>query len=460
MSSNNTILHDLFPHSFSPYFIEKDNLFDRIDAQFKKNKTNKIIIHGHPGVGKTTHAVQYAHSRFRGTVRVIYGETSSKIESGYREMARILSIGEYQTKSIDILLQEIFRELNRGNSPVLLILDNVVDAKEIEKFINLVQNKVFYIITTRNPNLSRNIETYSVNPLNKEEAKMYIDKYLDTTLSDEDKAIIIQNALINSEILPYRLEHLVVFIQNNPLFDIQTIMNKTKDKTYDNEKRLFKEIEKKSKDAWKLLKYLAFLDPDRIKPKILMELTGKSIEEIQSEILIIANSSLVKISPKERVITIHRLTQDLVRKQIKEEETKEILKILIEKINNVVPRVGRVPGGDWDKIKDYMDHAELLTLRVRETFQSTSANMPNELGDLLFKMGLYNKWLSKNYQEAIKCYDEAMQYYKILYKQEEHPDIATTLNNMGKVYQSAREYRNALDFFERSLEMKKKSFHR
>jgi tetratricopeptide (TPR) repeat protein len=47
---------------------------------------------------------------------------------------------------------------------------------------------------------------------------------------------------------------------------------------------------------------------------------------------------------------------------------------------------------------------------------------------------------------------------KRIHKNVNHPDIATSLNNIGVVYFSLREFHKALDYYERSLRMKQVFF--
>ena len=159
------------PYDADWNFIEKDKLFDLIKTLF--DVKNKVIINGYPGVGKTTQAVHYALTKFKyGTTRLINAETPSQIEGSYREMGQILAIEDSQTKDIDILVQEIDTKLKRDCKSVLLIFDNVKDVKDIEKYTKIGRSRVFYIITTRNSNIS--IEggiAITLDPLNREEAQ-------------------------------------------------------------------------------------------------------------------------------------------------------------------------------------------------------------------------------------------------------------------------------------------------
>ena len=130
---NQDILPRYLPFSCSPNFIEKENVFNRIDDHFKTNKNNKIILHGHPGIGKTTHAVHYGYMRFRGTCRFMNAETDTKLEKCYRDVAKLLHLKDPETKMIDILLQQINSRLATSNQPVLIILDSVEDLEYNQK---------------------------------------------------------------------------------------------------------------------------------------------------------------------------------------------------------------------------------------------------------------------------------------------------------------------------------------
>ncbi len=62
------------------------------------------------------------------------------------------------------------------------------------------------------------------------------------------------------------------------------------------------------------------------------------------------------------------------------------------------------------------------------------------------------------YQNALDYHNRSLEMNKRIHKNVNHPDIATSLNNIGVVYFSLREFHKALDYYERSLRMKQVFF--
>ena len=168
----------------------------------------------------------------------------------------------------------------------------------------------------------------------------------------------------------------ILHINNHRVLNIKMSKNDLFDRMMGD---TFKKIANKSKDAWLLLKYLAFLDSDSINYTILMEIMGKTTEEIQKEISIIkSNSALIKTySPNqnEKLIIIHRMNQDLIKSQLEKEEVSEILNVLINKINKAIPEIpetNEIPEKEWSKTHAYLEHARAL---IKETNYNKIENL-------------------------------------------------------------------------------------
>ncbi|CAF4264442.1 unnamed protein product, partial [Rotaria sordida] len=58
------------------------------------------------------------------------------------------------------------------------------------------------------------------------------------------------------------------------------------------------------------------------------------------------------------------------------------------------------------------------------------------------------------YLKALSSYERALEIQKIALPSN-HPDLATSYNNIGLVYDNMGEYSNALSSYERSLEIRK-----
>lgn len=60
-----------------------------------------------------------------------------------------------------------------------------------------------------------------------------------------------------------------------------------------------------------------------------------------------------------------------------------------------------------------------------------------------------------NYIKALEYSRKALEIKLIIYYGEQHPDVATSYNNIGFIYKSLKDYPKALDYFEKALELKK-----
>ena len=58
------------------------------------------------------------------------------------------------------------------------------------------------------------------------------------------------------------------------------------------------------------------------------------------------------------------------------------------------------------------------------------------------------------YSKALSSYERSLEIYKVALPPN-HPDLATSYNNIGLVYHNMGEYSKALSYYERSLEIYK-----
>jgi tetratricopeptide (TPR) repeat protein len=66
----------------------------------------------------------------------------------------------------------------------------------------------------------------------------------------------------------------------------------------------------------------------------------------------------------------------------------------------------------------------------------------------------YNK---KDFDKALDFYNQSFEIYKRIYQNQDHPNIAASLNNFGLVW-NKKDFDKALDFYTQSFEMKKRLY--
>jgi len=96
------------------------------------------------------------------------------------------------------------------------------------------------------------------------------------------------------------------------------------------------------------------------------------------------------------------------------------------------------------------DKAEALyeILLKQTTDQKEKAYIFNQLGVINKHRGEYSK--------ALEYFEKSLEIYKKTLPAN-HPDLATSYNNIGSVYKSMGEYSKALEYYEKSLEIRKKT---
>lgn len=84
--------------------------------------------------------------------------------------------------------------------------------------------------------------------------------------------------------------------------------------------------------------------------------------------------------------------------------------------------------------KDSEKYAEIVTYQ---------GNLNNELG---------------NYKDALTFNEQSFEIYKRIYPNQDHQSIATSLNNLGGIWENKKDFDKALDFYKQSFEMKKRLY--
>ena len=89
-------------------------------------------------------------------------------------------------------------------------------------------------------------------------------------------------------------------------------------------------------------------------------------------------------------------------------------------------------------------------LELRASKDTTNVEWQSQLGSFV------EKYLA-DYNKALDCYQLALRITLEQYG-EEHPDVATTYNNIGTIFAHQGEYAQALEYYSKSLDIKKKIF--
>ncbi|AFC74220.1 NB-ARC domain protein [Rickettsia parkeri str. Tate's Hell] len=191
------------------------------------NEKRFVTINALAGAGKTTLAIKYGDRQTQAKkkiVRFINVDSADKVLEAYKQLAKEFTIYVIDEKEENII-RLVHERITNLNSAILFIFDNVEDHKDIEPYlnsiINILSDKAQVIITTKNNNLSDDIENIIlVESFSKKEAILYLKKSLKNRLNKKDIDKLVEDFGSNDAASPYRLSKAVAYLKANKLLKV------------------------------------------------------------------------------------------------------------------------------------------------------------------------------------------------------------------------------------------------
>ena len=404
------------------------------------NEKRFVTVSAFVGAGKTTLAIKYGDRQTQAKkkiVRFINADSADKVLEAYRQLAKEFTIYVIDEKEENII-RLVHERIANLNSAILFIFDNVEDHKDIEPYlnsiINILNDKAQVIITTKNNNLSDDIENIILESFSKKEAILYLKKSLKNRLNKKDIDKLVEDFGSNDAASPYRLSKAVAYLKANKLLKVNDYINYFKNSKDDHiETILLLQLLEKSPLAWQILQYSADVDPDFISIKIFKELFLIDKEKLQEPIKRLEALSIMDLTYQngQAGLQLHRLMQFITKQYInkyKEHaiDEKEIYTRLAEILDDLFPILTDVPSEDWENAKIFYPHVVKILNDDIEIDKCRKAN-------LYQKMGYYNEYILCKFEESLKYYKKALKIDQELV----HPSfIASSLNNIGVIYEN------------------------
>ena len=220
-------------------------------------------------------------------------------------------------------------------------------------------------------------------------------------------------------------------------------------------------LETLTKEGQQLMEYAAYLDPGFIPlalvSVVLEEDDSDQLSEVVSDL---SGLSLVQmVSNTERQAGLQVTTKGQEHFQGSHPKvalcTETILLTLAEKLQAQMPWVEPTPDEGWQQARLYAPHVEKVVTALEESKVAPSAVFAKLLG----YMGKYSKEVQFDYPKAVNFYERALAIDEQVYKETlNHPDIASTLNNLGIAWRDLGDARKAKDRFERALKIYKQVY--
>jgi len=462
------------PENRNPHFIGRIEVLKKIRSTFEQKEAVALTqaIAGLGGVGKTQVALEYAYTYGYEYERIwwINAEKEETIFASFQKFALKNEIIDRDTKESEIIIEAVRNWMQQHNN-WLFIYDNAeeFENKEGRKFKDYLprQNtdRRHVLITSRNKRWEHLATVIALEVFSPEEATKFLasrtklphDEYQDElakklgylSLALEQAGAYIchtDNCGYKEYLLLLDEYHLELF-KDSP----DTI---TKESVHATWNISFKKITNKS--SRELLNLCAFFAPDNIRCEwftAASEVLPESLRGIVSDkreynkvITQLTQYSLVSCS-KDNSLSIHRLVQEVIRDSLNPKQAIWRNYCISIVLNNL-----RFTG--FSTAESRTDFLILAPHMDSATTGISKDDATVEISQLYSFLGWGFKELA-NYHRTLEFYGKALNIReKVLGK--EHPDTATTYNNMATAYQAQGEYECALEYYGKALNIRKK----
>ena len=464
------------PHPRNPFFTGREKIVNTVYNRLKKDSglalTQAPAISGLGGIGKTQIALEYAY-QYRNQYKAVFwvaAENESDIKTDFIKIANELNLPEKKAEDQNEMITGVKRWL-QSNSDWLIIFDNVEDFHLVNQHVPS-NSKGQLLFTTRLHATGQFAESISINKMEEAEGILFLLRRAkvisadlsvdDITLEYRDQAKEIYDLLDG---LPLALDQAAAFIEEVPysvkdyidLYNSEgEALRKRRGKlTRDHRESVtitfqlaFDRLESANTNAANILRLCAFLAPDTIPEEILATIIKNSLQLVEA-IEEICRFSLLSRDVDNKTYSVHRLIQDVLRDTMDSETQRVWAERSIHIINELFPEV---KFENWLLYERLLPHAKWST-KLTKKFKYKFEEIPS----LLDKVGSYLVERGGDYWEAKTFYKRALSIKKASFG-EDHPNVATTLHNLGRLYCIHGRYSEAETFYKRALSIKKASF--
>ena len=435
------------------------------------------VLHGFGGAGKSTLAALYGHGRKdTHTVRWIGAENSFKLQEGYEQLAQELQVA-YQPLAKKLtanasqyrqeLARMVYQALEKSNQPTLLILDNAQDASLVADYLLDRPAAIQAIITTRSAEaFEGKYDQLQLGPFSQDQGEGYLEvrfKEMNRPYTNPEVASLLK------EVGPVaqKLNLAAGYLQANKLVTTAQYIARLqalKQASTNQQSRLTLPevvlgLETLTKAGQQLMQYAAYLDAYFIPLSLVSVLLGEDDPEQLSEVVRdLSRLSLMQVvstnEGQEIGLQVHQEVQASCREYadwspeaaLGAQET--ILLQLARVLNAQMPWVELAPDGSWQQARLYAPHVATVVTALEDSGAAPSA----VVASLLFYMGAYSNVVGLNYRQAVSFYERALATFEQVYQETpNHPDIASTLGNLGLAWSDLGDARQAVSFYERAL---------
>ena len=465
------------PYPRNPFFVGRSAVLQALRRDLVPGGTTTALtqaIGGLGGIGKTQVAVEYAHryASFYEAVLWLPADSWETLTAACLHLAtEVLGLPEQQEAEKQV--EEVKRWLQKRRG-WLLILDNVEKPQEILSAFVPSKHQGSVLITTRMREAGPQAQSEILPILSRYEGVLFLlrrarrIKQQASIREASRQDILLTKALYQlMDGLPLALDQAGAYMAENgcSLQRYIDLYQQFRPKLLDRREEAadhpasvrktfrlsWEQIVVHSALAGRALQFCAFLAPDQIPEQLVRagiadaetEETRDALE-MDEALGLLHRYSLVERA--EQTLSLHRLVQEVMQEVLSEEERQQWMKQAVLVVNAVFPSGEH---GTWPLCEFLLPHALICARWVPVLKQKNleGARLLGVTGRYLYERAQYGE-AEPFLQQALSI--SARQLGA------EHPDTATSLNNLAGLYQSQGKYSEAEPLYVRALQIRER----
>jgi len=453
------------------FFTGRVDILSQLQNALHKRKA--AVLHGLPGIGKTQIAARYAYQQQDNYQAVLWvsAESADMLRSSFADLDVRLGLPIMQEQGLRLAA---VRNWLKTHDNWLLIADNVEDWASVEDILPLPA-RGHVIFTAWDASALRLAEPLEVDKLPPQDCQ----KFISHRLACAAHAPSLSELISALDGLPLALDQAAAYMlstQKTPQEYLELyrrhapkLLDKRGDAyASDHPESVartwalsFEKISEAQPAAGELLKFCAFLHPDRM-PEELFSQGSQALGEVLAPVMtdelkrdevleVIYRYALLRRKATDKTLSMHRLVQLVLCYGLTPAERK----VWAERVLSTLALT--LPQEEWVEFKHWPVYKRLLPcLRQGIKWQQDYKLATADIARMLNQTGQYFRDQHAEYKAAEVLIQRSLAMREALLSTE-HPDTAWSLNNLAELYRSQGKYAVALPLHQKALDIRQNS---
>jgi tetratricopeptide (TPR) repeat protein len=473
------------PYQRKPFFIGREDILRRLYETLRVGESAALVqpqaLIGLGGIGKTQTAVEYVYRYYSDYPEAIFwvrADSRESLLSDFTSIAYDLNLLKKDEQDQRLAALSVKRWLKEYDG-WLLILDNVEDLEMIKDFMPSARRGDI-VLTTRQQITGDVAQAIEIENMEPDEGALFLLRRTKILKVDDELANALQTDRATArEIatalggLPLALDQAGAYIEETrcgllAYLDLyrtnrKELLNRRSTFRSDHPESVamtwalsFQQIEQANPAAADLLRLCAFLDPNVIPEELItasaselgpnLKPVAANAFRLNGAIEELLKFSLVKRNSDEKILSIHRLVQTILIDRMNKRTRQLWAKRVVRAVNQGFPDADYK---DWASIRRYLPNA-LASATLIEQYELAFP----EAARLMHQVGTYLDDHA-HYIEAEALFQRALAIRERVLGSE-HPDTASSLNNLAILYSKRGEDTQAEALFQRALAIRER----